>query len=220
MRWKLRANNPAALVDPPKVERPNIQIAEPRQLREVLRAMQGREWYLPTLIGMMTGMRRGEVLALQWRDFDEAGGVLIVRRALARVRDSEVILKETKSGRVRTVAISPTLCRLLRWHRRRTEHTMPEDWICSKPDGRHLAPGGLTHAFTRAASKLGVPVSFHSVRHTQATELIAAGIPVKVVSERLGHSTVQITQDVYAHVLPHSQREAAAVADALMRAKR
>lgn len=83
MRWKLRVNNPAALVDPPKTERSEIRIAEPQQLRMILRALHGREWYLPTLIALATGMRRGEVLALQWRDFDEDGMVLIVRRALA-----------------------------------------------------------------------------------------------------------------------------------------
>jgi len=76
-----------------------------------------------------------------------------------------------------------------------------------------LAPGGLSLAFRRAANKLKLSISFHSIRHTQATMLLSAGVSVKAVSERLGHSSTQITQDTYQHLLPHMQRQAADVVE-------
>ncbi|MHB9131921.1 MAG: tyrosine-type recombinase/integrase [Armatimonadota bacterium] len=211
VRWQLLARNPCEAVNPPKVLRPQIQVAGRDELWQVLDALKGRDWYLPTLIALATGMRRGEVLGLQWQDFDEEGPALIVRRALARVRDSNVVIKDTKSGRTRVVALPNVLLQALRDHKQQSAHTAPTDWICGKADGQHLAPGGLSLAFRRAAQQQGLSISFHSIRHTQATTLMSSGVPVKVVSERLGHANVQITQDTYAHVLPHMQREAADV---------
>jgi len=136
IRWRMLTSNPAALVDPPRYVRPDIQIAEGEQLRLILDRLRGREWYLPTLIAFATGMRRGEVLALQWQDFNEEARVLIVRRSLARVRDSEIILKETKSGRVRVVAIPDALVTELVAHRKASAFTKPADWIACRKDAR------------------------------------------------------------------------------------
>lgn len=209
VRWRLLTTNPADAVEPPKVVRRQISIAEDGQLAHVLNALKGREWYLPTLITLATGMRRAEVLGLQWQDFDEKQRVLIVRRSLVRITDKEIIEKDTKSGRVRIVAIPDALAQELLTHKAQFANTSPTDWICAKKDGGHLPPGGLSQAFHRAAKKLGYPLSFHSIRHTQATMLHMAGVPAKVVSERLGHATTQITQDTYAHVSQHMQRGAA-----------
>ena len=83
-------------------------------------------------------------------------------------------------------------------------------------DGLVMKPGAFDEAFRRFKRKIGAKVSLHGLRHTQATQLMAAGVPVKVISERLGHSTVAITMDVYSHVLPHMQAEAVKVIEAVL----
>jgi len=91
-------------------------------------------------------------------------------------------------------------------------------WICADPYGRRLSPKWLGNQFSRLAKSVGVRLSLHGLRHTQATMLIMAGVPVKVVSERLGHSTVTITQDIYAHVMPHMQQQAPDVMEGVLQA--
>lgn len=216
VRWEYLFRNPADAVEPPKVLRPEIAMPTAEEARRLLKALYPREWYLPALICLGTGMRRSEALALQWKDYDAARGVLVVQRALSRIRDSDIRVKDTKSGRVRVIAIGAKLRRLLNWHRLRSPHTHPGDWICCHADGTHLSPTGLTRAFLRAASKLGFKANVHSLRHLHITALIEAGVPVKAVSERAGHSSVQITQDRYAHVIETIQQQAVIAAETLL----
>ncbi len=214
VRWQMLAKNPADAADPPRGARPPVLVAAgediPRLLEEIQRA---GPWRLPLLIAIGTGMRRGEVLALQWQDYDAANLLLLVRRAISTAPDGSTVVKGTKTDRPRVVAIHDALARELD-HQRDTlaaagAPPAPTDWICRGTDGAHLHPPHLTKAFEHIAAGAGVRITLHGLRHTHATALIAAGIPVKVVSERLGHSTVVITQDTYAHVLPTMQRQAA-----------
>lgn len=214
VKWGYLHANPCTNVVLPKMKRQkDIRTGEAEQLRAILRRLHGRQWYLPTLIALYTGMRRGEVLGLRWEDYNAEQQTLSVRHALSRVKDSQIVEKGTKQDRAHVIAIGGILCRLLNRHRLRSLHTTPTDWICCKEDGRHLAPGGLTLAFARAAEKASAKLSFHGLRHTQATTLLLAGVPIKTVSDRLGHSTVAMTTDLYAHVLPQYQQAAAVLAE-------
>jgi integrase len=216
VRWQLLKTNPAGAVNPPRVRRPDIQVASPQELAQLQEAVRGTEWHLPILIALSTGMRRGEICALQWQDFDPTAHLLLVRRALSRIRDTQIQVKDPKSGRARVVTINPSLVAALEQHRAHSPYTAPADWICARADGTALNPSTLTKAFTKIATRLGLSITFHSLRHSQATTLIAAGVPVKVVSERLGHASVGITQDIYTHVLPAMQQHAADVVEQLL----
>lgn len=85
------------------------------------------------------------------------------------------------------------------------------------PDGEPLRPDSLTHAFSRFANELGLPLTFHGLRHGHASLMLAGGVHLKVVSDRLGHSNIGITADLYSHVAPALDDEAAAALDELLR---
>ncbi|HHY38460.1 MAG TPA: site-specific integrase, partial [Clostridia bacterium] len=92
-------------------------------------------------------------------------------------------------------------------------------FVCTSPDGKPLDPDWVTHAFKKVIEKLGItPVTFHGLRHTHATLLLTQNVHPKVVSERLGHSTVGMTLDTYSHVIPNMQKEAALKIDQILRA--
>ncbi|OPZ81643.1 MAG: site-specific tyrosine recombinase XerC [bacterium ADurb.Bin429] len=136
-------------------------------------------------------------------------------QSASQLADDRVVVKGTKTDRVRVVLINASLAEALDRHRAATPHAQPTDWICGRADGSHHTPRHFTRYFERLATRLGLSITLHGLRHSHATTLIAAGVPVKAVSERLGHSTVVITQDIYAHVLPTMQDQAARAMEAL-----
>jgi integrase len=135
--------------------------------------------------------------------------------------------KETKSGRARTVALPATLVEELRRHRARQAEELlllgvpltDDHHVVTQEDGAALQPHSLTQAFTRFMAERGLKrVRFHDLRHSHATHLLAAGVHPKIASERLGHSKIGITLDLYSHVLPGMQAEAAAAVDGALQA--
>lgn len=170
-----------------------------------------------------TGMRRGEVLGLRWQDLDLAAGRLSVRQALIEIA-YEVHLSEVKTdtGR-RTIDLdSGTVDVLKAWRIERAEENggvdpRGEELVFPKPGGSWIHPQSFSQILDRKVAKLDVPtISLHDLRHTHATLLLKAGVPVKVVSERLGHANVAFTMSVYQHVLPGMQAEAAETFAALL----
>jgi integrase len=178
-----------------------------------------------------TGMCRGEALALRWRDLDEAR--LSVRRSVGLVRTkgegAEFVEGPTKSGRDRVVDLDPqTIAALRAWRLTRAGLDLrlarDDALMFGDLEGRHQHPEFFTRRFTRslaiARRELGADalpaIRLHDLRHTHATLLLKARVPVKVVSERLGHASVMITMQIYAHTLPGMQSEAAATFAALI----
>ena len=164
-----------------------------------------------------TGMRRGEVCGLKWRDVDLKAGTISVRRALAVV-GNELRETTTKRGRARVVNLdAETTATLEAWQKRqvRERDAWPEPWpeghrVFTLEDGSQLHPDLVPRAFHRLVVAAGVPrIRLHDVRHTHASLQLRAGQPVKVVSERLGHADVAFTMRVYQHVLPGMQQESA-----------
>lgn len=220
VRWELLVKNPADSVDLPKQTRAKINSATPEELRRLMSAIDDTGvWRLPILIAIATGMRRGEVLGLQWQDFLPEKSTIIVQRALSQLSDDNVIVKGTKTDRVRVVLINPSLVEELNRHRTASRYNKPTDWVCAGPDGNHLVPRKLTRYFEGLVDRLGIDITLHGLHHSHATALIAAGVPVKAVSERLGHSTIVITQDTYAHVLPTMQIQAAETMEKIWKMK-
>jgi integrase len=180
-----------------------------------------------------TGVRRGELLALQWRDFDAGAARLSVRRSAGIVKTKgegeRLVEGQTKSGLQRVVDLDPqTVDALKRYRLARAGLSLQlvrdEALIFSDLNGGHLNPDRFSRRFTRsltlAQAQLGpgaLPIiRVHDLRHTHATLLLAAGVPVKVVSERLGHATVTIMMEIYARVMPGMQAQAAATFAALV----
>lgn len=218
IKLQLLTRNPADAVTTPRRAKPEIAVASVEDIGAIMTASESSSYRMPILIVIATGVRRGEVLGLQWQDFDTERKTLAVRRSIAEA-GGELHVKETKTGRSRVVMIPDSLIQALREHKQiQDELGLNTPWICARTDGSVMTPGAFDEAFRRLRKKIGVGVSLHGLRHTQATQLMAAGIPVKVISERLGHSTISVTMDIYSHVLPHMQTEAVKVIEKMLNA--
>jgi len=224
--WERLVKNPATATTPPKVEGKKMLAYDASQTAALLGTLRPTRMFVPTLLAVMCGLRRGEILALRWRHVELGDN----RRQLSIVESAEqtkdgVRYKEPKSGRARTVSLSSTVLAELRAHRaRQAEEQLrlgirPDDdsFVVAKVDGSPLQPRSLTHEWIRLIGKTPLPrIRFHDLRHSHASQMLAAGVHPKIASERLGHSTIGITLDLYSHVMPGIQADAAEQVDAVI----
>lgn len=222
--------NVVALADAPSLQarkRPEIKAWDIDQLVRFLDAIDSHRMAPAFYLAACTGMRRGEVLGLRWRDVDLDAGQISVRQALVSVA-YEMSISDVKTGTSRrTIDIDDDVVRVLRgWRKVRTEErdgVEPglDDLVFVKTDDTSTHPDVFSQLFDRTVAKIGVPaISLHDLRHTHATLLLKAGVNVKVVSERLGHANVAFTMNVYQHVLPGMQAAAAVAFSLLLRDQR
>jgi integrase len=226
VRWQLLIRNPVDAVDPPKVEHHPMATYDMAQTAALIDALRGTRMFIPFLLAALCGMRRGEIAALRWRNVDLTTGQISIV-ASAEQMNGSVRLKETKSGRARTVAMSGTVRDELRAHRLRQAQNMlklgtrltDDDFVAALADGSPMQPTFITHEWVRIISAIDLPrFRFHDLRHAHATQMLSSGIHPKVASERLGHSRVGTTLDLYSHVLPGMQEDAAAKMDVALKA--
>ncbi len=225
LKWGMVARNVATLVDPPRVERPEVQPLSPDQARAFLAAVQGTRLEALYSVALAVGLRRGEALGLRWTDVDLDTGTLKVRTSLQRV-DGRLQLVEPKTARSRrTIALPQSAIIALRHHRVRQlqERLLAgQRWhdtgmVFTTTIGTPLDPRNVYRHFQRALAEAGLPRKrFHDLRHTCATLLLAQGVHPRVVMDILGHSQIALTMDTYSHVIPTLQREAAGRMDALL----
>jgi integrase len=197
---------------------PEMKVWTQQQLRQFLSSIEGERLQPVLGFAVATFLRRGEICGLRWEDADLERGTLAVRRA--RVAAGGQIREGIpKGGRARTVSLDPaTTAAIRRW--RAVSNTERLAWgeawtdtgyLFTREDGQPLHPQTLSSEFRRLVRASDLPsIRFHDLRHTGATLALADGVPVKVVSERLGHTDIKLTFNVYAHVLPGMQAEAAA----------
>ena len=224
--WRLLANNPAAFVKPPKVQRAEMKTYDLQQTAELLEALRGNRMFIPTLLAGLCGLRRGEIAALRWRHIDFDAGHLSIEQS-AEQTHAGVRYKPPKSGKARAVAMGATVAAELRTHRLAQVQALlsigirltDDSFVVTQADGSPVQPNTLTHNWVIECAKIGLPrIRFHDMRHSHATHLLASGVHPKIASERLGHSKVGLTLDTYSHVLPNMQADAAALVDDALQA--
>jgi integrase len=238
VRDGLLAVNPADKADPPSAKSaasPEMQFWSAEELRAFLdqRSQAKDEMLIAWSLLVATGMRRGEALALRWGDVDFEGSRLSVRRSATVIKHKgageEIIVGPPKSGKARTVDVDPQTLATLKAHKA-AQGTLAlalardDAYILANLDGSVRHPERFSRRFVTAVvaarKALGEDrlsrIRLHDLRHTHASLLLAAGVPVKVVSERLGHASAMITLGIYAHVMPGMQAEAAAKFGALL----
>jgi integrase len=184
-----------------------------------LEATKDSPYYALFYTALFTGMRRSELLALSWRDVDFIFSQVYVSRSLHVLKGGKVVFKspKTPSGR-RTVALPPSAILTLKEHKEKQEAMRAmlgipltdDDLVFSHLDGKPLLPNTVTHAWIKLVRRTGLKgIRLHDARHTHASLMLKQGIHPKIVQERLGHSSIQITLDTYSHVAPGLQQAAA-----------
>lgn len=164
---------------------------------------------------MTTGLRRGEVLGLRWADVDLEARTVVVSRSLSQTK-AGVALKEPKTARSRRTVILPAATVEALTAIQGATESGPEGFVVQGTDGGFWVPNQFSSEFRRAARRRGFTYRYHDLRHGHASQLLALGIPVPVVSARLGHSNAATTLRVYAHALPGQDGLAVAALDAAL----
>ena len=209
----------------PKVERRTLATLNADQSARLLEAIAHSRVYWPVLLALSTGMRRGEVLAVRWKNVDLDHGALRVMESLEQTKTG-IRFKPPKTGRHRVITLPAYAIEdLRRLKRQQAEELLAlgvrqtgETLLCARADGEPHKPLSLTYEFARFMGRLkDLPrVRFHDLRHSHATQLLASGVHPKIASERLGHASVGITLDLYSHVTDTMQSDAAIKLDSAM----
>jgi integrase len=221
VRWGRLTVNPVDAADPPRAsaeyaERLPVWTAD--QLSAFLAQVADDRLFALWRLLAMTGMRRGEALGLAWDDLDMESSRLTIRRAWVPVNGvAQMSEPKTRRGR-RTIALDPVTLDALKAHAARqadersecSEAWIEAGFVFTRTDGQPLHPWVVTKTFrelSRAAMLPAIPL--HGLRHSYATLALSSGVNPRIVSARLGHATVALTLDVYSHVLPQADQEAA-----------
>ncbi len=204
---------------------PEMKVWTPEQLRTLLDFV-ATDSHGPMLrLAALTGLRRAELCGLRWQDVDLGSARLVVRQAITTV-DHEPSIGSVKSTRSRRVIdldpVTVTVLRAQRKHQLEERLLGGPGWVdsglaFSMPGGRGWHPDVITRAFARLVERSGLPrIRLHDLRHAHATHVLAPGTNVRVTFERLGHGSVAFTLDVYGHVSPGQEADAAAAVAALV----
>lgn len=220
MKWGIIVRNPADAVTPPPIQPKQMQTWNDEELRRFLEAIKKSPYYALFHLLLASGMRRSEALALRWRDVDLTMCQVYVTRSLQHLEDGTFVFKQPKTAKGRrSVALPPATVLVLRDHYEKQSETVArmkatlkdDDLVFCHADGTPLQPGSITHTWGKLVKRAGVKyIRLHDARHTHASLMLKQGIHPKIVQERLGHASIQITLDTYSHVAPGLQEAAAA----------
>jgi len=211
--------NVVKLIQPPRVAKVTMNTLSPEEVTKFLDAARETDYYVYFATLLYTGLRRGELLALRWRNLDLESTALTVVETAYKLGNGNYVIKEPKTTQSRrTVTLPPSLVELFKVYRADQEllriqlgvSLNADDFVFIRPDGSPINPNAVTLAFRRIIKKaMLTSIRIHDLRHTHATLMLKAGVHPKVVSERLGHANIGITLDIYSHVLPGMQEAAA-----------
>lgn len=230
VRWGWISTNPILFAETPPAPKARPRPPSPAEAARILtEAWTDPDWGALVWLAIVTGMRRGELCALQWRDVDLTTGVVSVSRSIGQ-RNAETWEKDTKDHQHRRIAIDAETTEILTEHRQRVEGRCASlggslagyDYVFSlAPDhSTHLRPNSVSERYSDLADRLGIVTSLHKLRHYSATELIAAGVDIRTVAGRLGHAGGGTTTlRVYAAWVSESDQRAAVGLGARMPAR-
>jgi len=228
VRWGLLTRNVTEAVDPPREATPEYSTWNKEQAAAFLAVADQHEWAALWRLALLTGMRRGEMLGLQWGDVDLAKRTISVQRTQSRASHGgfEFGQPKTKHGR-RQIALPQSVVGSLKAHRLKQvearlkvgEAYTDLGMVFADVLGRPLHPNTVSYQFHSLVRKARLPrLRIHDLRHTSETLMLANNVHPKIVSERLGHANIGITLDRYSHVTAQMQQEAAAQLEALLEA--
>ena len=195
------------------------------EARSFLQAVRGDPWEALWIVAITMGLRKGELLGLQWHDVDLAGGSLMIRRSLQRIGTELVTAPPKTRSSIRALQIPSMAAKALVAHRELEEEkarAFGHRWARSRPvftsaKGALIEPRDVNHALDRVLTTADLRrIRVHDLRHTCATLLLSQGVPQRVIMDQLGHSSITVTMNIYAHVMPAMHTDSAARMDALL----
>jgi integrase len=219
LKWGMVARNVATLIDAPRIPRPQTHAIDADGARKLLQTARGERFEAILVLALTLGLRRGEILGLRWLDVDFEEGALRVSQAVQRI-GGKLQVTDVKTERSRrVVAIPESVVRALKTRRAQQAQERllaGSEWKDSalaftNPTGGPLEPITLHRDYKRMLTAAGLPtkVRFHDLRHTAASLLLAEGVHLRVIMELLGHSSISLTANTYAHVMPAAMRDVA-----------
>ncbi|MGB8205966.1 MAG: site-specific integrase [Candidatus Baltobacteraceae bacterium] len=235
VKWDVIGRSPSASLDAddlPKVIKPESKVLTESEVQQLLRETRNptrrcaarryltayTTFHPAVAFALFTGARLGEIMAVRWRDVDFRQQIVTISRSMSYTKRAGLTFKRPKNDKVRTVCVPAQLLAILETHRavQSAERIAmgaayhDEDLIFAKPDGRPIPPWLFSSAFRNFMKRSAVPrVRFHDLRDTHASLLAKAGVPIEVISKRLGHSDISITYDRYITVYRDRDAEAA-----------
>ena len=218
VKWNLVARNVGIAVEPPRAPKKEMRALSVSETHRFLDTCTTESWRTIFHTLIWTGIRRSELLGLQWNDLDLDMALMTIRRSLVRLQNGTYVTDEPKtSSGARSLDLAPSTCLLLKQHRADQERDVEllgipssqANFVFGHPDGTPRTPSTVTQQFRRFASRAGLSgVRLHDLRHTHASLMLQQGTDIKTISTRLGHSSVAFTMDTYAHLLPGMQKAA------------
>ncbi len=217
-KWKVITHNPMVDVERPRPRRRDYKTWTIEEMDKFLTATKITNYRLYMIINtaLNTGLRRGELLSLKWEDVDEKNGYLNIERSLIYDKEGYRFTTPKNNSSIRSIKIGDEFLKELKeWKKYQKKFEMAfriiykdEGLIFTTQTGKPLFPRSLTFEFNKATKIAGCPeIRFHDLRHTHATICLEAGMSLKEVQERLGHSSIKTTGDVYAHVTENMKKK-------------
>lgn len=223
-------SSPALYAKMPKISehsksREDLKIISVKQFEQIIKFF-GKDSMeiMPFFISFYTGMRRGEVCGLEWKNVDLVNNEILVHQQMKQYSKTDIRIDKTKTAAsYRTIAIGNELVTLLK-HQKMLQNKnklkygqlyFDSDFVCTKKNGKPITPNSIKYLSGKIHKELGFPFNFHSLRHTHATMLLEAGASPKEVQVRLGHTKIETTLDTYVHLTNHKKRETANLFDNL-----
>lgn len=224
VRWEFIARNVAHAVKPPRQARTEVKALTREQADIIREAARGTYLYMPTFLAVSTGMRLGEVLGLRWEDVKlptkgkkDQDPYLTVTQTLQDTNEGLIFGSPKSKYSRRRIDLFPEVTAELVAHKacQKKERMAAgpayndRGLVCCLQEGSPIPIGNFSSYWKNVVKRAGVDAHFHQLRHTAATMMLEAGVPIKQVSEMLGHSSISITADTYGHVTPAGRKDAA-----------
>ena len=223
--------NPADRVQLPKIVKKDIKPLTEKQITDFINVIKGSEYESILKVDMFTGLRQGEIMGLTWDRVDFKAGTILIDRQLRLERKAggKYLFDTTKTEQVRKIKPAPTVMEMLKQRKKEQAQERLKAgnlWddsefpglVFTNPYGKHYTKSTLTHNVTKFGEKIGIDgLRFHDLRHTYAVSSILAGDDIKTISSNLGHTTVSITLDIYAHFTDDMRNESARRMDNYMK---
>lgn len=205
VQLQLLTYNPTDYVELPKKKKVTFDILKEKEIQPFLEAFQDTEYYLPVLLALSLGLRRGEVLALRWKDIDFNEKMLTINKSLTVAdRTIKIDTPKNESSERRLLLPYQLINELIEYV------TSDDDYICKTKTGKPWNPSTFSWRYSKFVEDNKLKkIRFHDLRHTNATLMYKSDIKLKVIQERLGHSNSATTLDIYTHLFKEDQNDAA-----------